>query len=87
LSITPGVVDLLGGIGPICVYPFLSAAVISSIHPCARLRRDRRSSLSPVDILRLAANPITRSENKLALSFQLHAGLPSLQPDVAMLLL
>jgi hypothetical protein len=31
--------------------------------------------------------PVTRSENKVALSFQPHAGLPPLQPHVAMLML
>jgi len=79
LSTSPGVVDFATVLALSAFTPVLSVAVHSP------LRSTKGSSLPPVGILRLAETPITRSENKIALSFQPHTGLPTLQPDVAML--
>jgi hypothetical protein len=83
------VVELLGGIGPIGVlllfYLWLSFLPFTL---APHYQGPTRSSLPPAGILRLAGNPghtRTRSQNKFTLSFQSHTGVPSLQPDVAML--
>jgi hypothetical protein len=81
------VVDLPGGIGPICVYSCFICGVISSIYLAPHYQGIVAQPLPPVAILRLAENPFTRSKNKVALSFQRHTGVPPLQPDVAMLML
>jgi hypothetical protein len=52
----------------------------------ASLKRQWTAGTLPaVGILRLAENPGHAFKNKVALSFQRHTGIPSLQPDVAML--
>jgi hypothetical protein len=76
---SPAVVDLLGGMGPICVCTCSKCS--PSFLPFTL------SSPPPVGILRLAGTRVTRSKNKVALSFQRHTGVPCLQPDVVMLLL